>query len=638
VGRWRKTLTAAALAVSLIAAPAAHAGGAKGGTGGIKIVTNTFTKTVVASTNPVLVSNLGERPAGFRLRARQAERIASKVPVIENMVRHHRGVYPAVYTDGAEQWQVSWFSRKGTELGLEYVDDLTGEVTQAWTGFQIAWSMARGYPGSFGHNLNHPWVWIPLCLLFMAPFVPLPWPFPRRLRPAGPRWSLLQLDLLVLLGFSVSLAFFNHGNLGLSVPLAYPFLLYLMIRMLMLAFGRGRPKRPLRLSMSAYVMVVLLAAMIGFRTYSNIKDSGVIDVGYAGVIGADRLLHGEKLYGTWPSSNPTGDTYGPVNYYAYVPFRAIFGWSGTWDSLPAGHAAAIAFDLLTMLCLFLLGRRVRGPDFGVLLAYLWGAYPFTFYVLQSSSNDSLVSLLLVLTLLAFSSKPARGAAAALAGFVKFAQFALAPLFWRGIGDTWPRGRRLLSFPLAFAVTSGVVMLPVILTGDFHRFWEDTIVRQFHRTSPFSIWGLWGGLSIEQHLVQGACAVLAVVLAFVPRRRSIYDLSALAAAVTIAFQLGLTHWFYLYIVWFFPLVAFALLGSHPDEPADAAEVAQEANRPAPLIPAPAGITPDSTDFDDQYNHFSLLASIEELFGLKRLGYAADIQVPVFNDGTYNAFGG
>jgi hypothetical protein len=51
-----------------------------------------------------------------------------------------------------------------------------------------------------------------------------------------------------------------------------------------------------------------------------------------------------------------------------------------------------------------------------------------------------------------------------------------------------------------------------------------------------------------------------------------------------------------------------------------------------------ITAGSSDVDDQYNHFSLLASIEELFGLKRLGYAADIQVPVFNDGTYNAFGG
>jgi hypothetical protein len=596
VRRWRTRLTATARATALVAvfagalaAPSAWAGGTKDGTSRIKTVTATVTKTVVASTNnPVIVSNLSERPAGFRLRAREAERIAAKVPVIENLVRHHPTAYPAVYTDGPGQWQVSWFSRQGAELGLVYVDDSTGRVTQAWTGFQVAWSMARGYPGSFGHNLNHPWVWIPFCLLFLAPFVPLPWPFPRRLRQSGPRWSLIQLDMVMLLGFSVSVAFFNHADLGLSVPLAYPFLLYLLIRMLMLAFGRGRPKTRLRLGITPYVMIVLLAAMIGFRTYSNIKDSGVIDVGYAGVIGADRLLHGEKLYGTWPSSNPTGDTYGPVNYYAYVPFRAIFGWSGTWDSLPAGHAAAIAFDLLTMLGLFLLGRRVRGPDFGVLLAYLWGAYPFTFYVLQSSSNDSLVSLLLVLTLLLFTSQPGRGIFAALAGFVKFAQLALGPLFWRGVGDSWPRGRRLLTFPVAFAVASVVVMLPVILPGDLHRFWEDTIVRQADRTSPFSIWGLWGGLTGVQHLLQGAAAGLALLVAFVPRRRSIYDVAALAAAVTIAFQLGLTHWFYLYIVWFFPLVTFALFGSHPEAPPDgAADIAEEADRPAPLIAAPAG---------------------------------------------------
>jgi hypothetical protein len=573
----------------LALAPTALAGGAKRGTGAGSAITSTFTKTVVAtSTNPVPVSSLGERPAGFRLKARQAERIAARVPSILNMVRHHPGASPAVYTDGAGQWQVSWFSRQGSELGLVYVDDFTGQVTQAWTGFQVAWTMARGYPGSFGHNLNHLWVWLPFCLLFLAPFIPLPWPFPRRLRESGPRWSLIQLDMAMLLGFSISIAFFNHANLGLSVPLAYPFLLYALVRMLLLAFGRGRPKARLRLNMSAYVMVVLLAAMIGFRTYSNVKDSGVIDVGYAGVIGADRLLHGEKLYGTWPSSNPTGDTYGPVNYYAYVPFRAIFGWSGTWDSLPAGHAAAIAFDLLTMLALFLLGRRVQGPDFGVLLAYLWGAYPFTFYVLQSSSNDALVSLLLVLTLLAFTSKPGRGVFAALAGFVKFAQLALAPLFWRGVDDR-PRGRKLLTFPISFALTSVIVMLPVILTGDLHRFWEDTIVRQVDRTSPFSIWGLWGGLSFEQHLVEGACIGLALLVSFVPRRRSIYDVAALAAAVTIAFQLGLTHWFYLYIVWFFPLVTFALLGSAPAgdvAPADILASSVNDARPAPLIAAPA----------------------------------------------------
>jgi len=57
----------------------------------------------------------------------------------------------------------------------------------------------------------------------------------------------------------------------------------------------------------------------------NILNSNVIDVGYAGVIGADKLIHGHLLYGLWPSDNAYGDTYGPVTYFAYVPFRLIFG-------------------------------------------------------------------------------------------------------------------------------------------------------------------------------------------------------------------------------------------------------------------------------------------------------------------------
>ena len=56
----------------------------------------------------------------------------------------------------------------------------------------------------------------------------------------------------------------------------------------------------------------------------------------------------------------------------------------------AAHAAAITFDLLTMLGLFFLGRRIRVPT-GVVLAYLWAAYPFTLFALSSNSNDSLVA-------------------------------------------------------------------------------------------------------------------------------------------------------------------------------------------------------------------------------------------------------
>ena len=113
----------------------------------------------------------------------------------------------------------------------------------------------------------------------------------------------------------------------------------------------------------------------------------MIDVGYAGVIGADKLIHGVALYGHWPHDNMYGDTYGPVSYFAYVPFRLIFGWSGTWDSLPAAHAAAIFFDLLTLAGLYLLGRRIRGQRSGVVLAYCWVAYPFTLFALNSNTND-----------------------------------------------------------------------------------------------------------------------------------------------------------------------------------------------------------------------------------------------------------
>jgi hypothetical protein len=44
---------------------------------------------------------------------------------------------------------------------------------------------------------------------------------------------------------------------------------------------------------------------------------------------------------------------------------------------------------------------------------------------------------------------------------------------------------------------------------------------------------------------------------------------------------------------------------------------------------------SSDLVDYYNHFSLLASIEDLFGLKHLGYASDPSLSRFDGATYNA---
>ena len=51
---------------------------------------------------------------------------------------------------------------------------------------------------------------------------------------------LLHLDLLVLLAFGISHVFFNRGEIGVSAPLVYPVLLYLLARVLLAGF---RPRR-----------------------------------------------------------------------------------------------------------------------------------------------------------------------------------------------------------------------------------------------------------------------------------------------------------------------------------------------------------------------------------------------------------
>ena len=233
--------------------------------------------------------------------------------------------------------------------------------------------MARGYPGAFGRKVNAPYVWIPLCVLFVAPFVD-----PRR------PFRLLHLDLLVLLGFSVSLAFFNHGadrRLGAArLPAAGLPARAHAVRGL--SGRRADTAEPLRLLVPTTWLAVGLVFLLGFRIGLNVTNSNVIDVGYAGVIGADRLADGKPLYGDFPKDNEHGDTYGPVNYYAYVPFEQALPWSGRWDDLPAAHGAAIVFDLLDVLLLWLLGRRIRGPTLGVALAYAWAAYPFTLFVAE----------------------------------------------------------------------------------------------------------------------------------------------------------------------------------------------------------------------------------------------------------------
>ncbi|MDE3130906.1 MAG: hypothetical protein KGL16_07100, partial [Acidobacteriota bacterium] len=537
---------------------------------------------------PVLVPSMTKPPSGYRLTGRQVLATAKRNSVYVVELHRHPHLVPYVYTRGLGVWQVSLFTPlppAGPENRIEmlqlYVSDSSGEVTQVWTGYQVAWTMARGYPGAFGRKVNALYIWLPLCAVFLLPFVP--W----RRRP-----TLWHLDLLMMLGFSLSLAWFNNADLGLSVPMIYPFMLYLLARMLLLAAGRGRPREPLRIVIPTVWLAIALIFLIGFRIGLNVTNSNVIDVGYAGVIGADKIVHGVPLYGHWPADNMAGDTYGPINYFAYVPFRMIFGWSGVWDSLPAAHAASIAFDLLTMLGLLVLGWTVRGPTGGVVLAYLWAAYPFTSFDLMSNSNDALVALLIVAALVAMRFASLRGVLGAFAGLTKFAPLGLAPLLWRGTGR-WPPSRRsTLIYVPCYLLGIVVPLLPILLSGNWHWFWSDTVAYQANRPAPFSIWGLWGGyhqtLHLPEHIVLGATVALGLVAAVLPRgERSIAQVAALGAAIVIGLQCGITYWFYLYIIWFFPLVVIALVLSHPDGREQPEDVRIASLIRAGALPAPSG---------------------------------------------------
>jgi hypothetical protein len=511
---------------------------------------------------PVPVAPSVIPPPGRRLSPDQVLEIANRLPAMRRERADHRGSYGGAYLKGPGRWQVSYFSHKGKEIGQVIIADATGRVLEQWTGFQVAWTMARGYPGAFGRHVNALYIWLPLCVLFVLPFIDWRRPF-----------SLLHLDLLALLSFSVSLAFFNHANIYASVPLTYPPLVYLLVRMLTLVGlgprgGQARARgRELHLLIPARWLAVGVVFLLGFRVGLNVTDSNVIDVGYAGVVGAQRIADGRALYGDYPSNNEHGDTYGPVNYEVYLPFQQIFGWSGTWDDLPAAHATSIVFDLLAVGLLFLIGLRVRGPTLGIALAYAWVAYPFTLFALESNSNDMIVAVLLLAAVLFASMPPARGLFGALAGLTKFAPLALAPLLaTHGLRQLPVRRRPLAlgSFVLAFLLTVAAVSTPALAHDSLHEIYERTIAYQANRGSPFSVWGLYGhpaGLHDLQQAVQVGAVLLALALAVLPRRSAgsqIAGLAAAAAAILIALQLGIEHWFYLYIPWFFPLVMIALL--------------------------------------------------------------------------------
>jgi hypothetical protein len=533
-----------------------------------------------------------DEPAAAMLTERQAIAAALADDKVADWVDRYpaKGLTKqATFDDEDGSWSVKVWSDlpDAGQIVDAKVDDATGEVTEAWTGPQVAWKMARGYKGAFGRAINDPWIWLTFSVVFLLGLADF-----RRLV------SVRNLDLLVLLSFSISLYFFNAGDIFTAVPLVYPPLAYLLGRMLWIgARGRGSPSRPL---WPAWVLLAATVFLLGFRVGLNVQDSNVIDVGLAGIDGGQRIVQGEMPYGHMPtddgkacgpadsdgyvrehvqtngrceSANERGDTYGPFSYLAYVPAYLTVGFDGKWNGgssswagLPAAHLTAIVWDVLALVGMGLLGLRFGGRMLGATLAFAWASYPFTQYVSNSNSNDAIMPALLVWGLVFLTSPPARGLLLGLAAWTKFAALLLLPL-WASYPD-WRRELRSKlvyagGFVLATALSFWILLLEPDPLHAARVFWERTFGWQLSRPSPFSIWDWdeYPGFP-DLHQVQTglkiALLVGALAVYFVPRVKNELQLAALSAALLIGFELVLTHWFYLYLPWFFPFAAFALL--------------------------------------------------------------------------------
>ena len=544
----------------------------------------TVTQPVYDANGHLIQTPFVPSQSGARLTKRQALAFIRSDPKVMAWLAR----YPTTgFTDeetfdaSTHAWTVKIWWGKAGEVVEGTVDDASGSILSAWTGPQVAWGMLRGVNGAFGGTkINSPWIWGAFCLVFLVGLGNFRRPL-----------SLRNLDLVMLLSPTASLWYFNHGDVFTAVPLFYPALVWVVLRGIWIGVtGRGSGSR------TAWPTWVLLAAtvfLLGFRVGLNVEASNVIDVGYSGVIGAQRIVsQGQAPWGHFPieaprpacgpadssgeirdriqtngrceSANPQGDTYGPAAYEAYIPGYLAMGWSGKWDSLPAVHFTSILFDVLTVLGLFLVGLRFGGARLATMLAFAWAAYPFTQYASNSNTNDSIMPCLLVFGFWLATSPVGRGAFGALSAWTKFATLIVAPLW-----ATYPDRRPSWKFLAAFAVTTFAVFSIVLLEPsplhELHVFWDRTVKWQVGRDSPFSLWD-WRqyharglpDLHLLQRVLQGVVLAGAIAVAFFPRRKSPLQLAALTAALLAGFEVVQTYWLYTYIPWFFPFAAITVL--------------------------------------------------------------------------------
>ena len=256
-----------------------------------------------------------------------------------------------------------------------------------------------------------------------------------------------NLDLLVLLSFGVSLAFFNRGSVFRASALAVPPLLYLLG-----ACAGSASLAPVRAAARPVWPVWVLAGatlfLVGFRIGLNVQTPrSVIDVGYAGVIGArphPRRGGAVRAHAAAGRLKPCGpaDADGSsaiasrrtaaasrrtraATRTGRSPTRLRPGGRGVRLEREVGRAARGARDVDRARPLVAARARARRAaarrtPAGATLAFAWAAYPFTAYALAREHERRADARAARRGGSGSRPRPRRGGGVALAGWTKFA--------------------------------------------------------------------------------------------------------------------------------------------------------------------------------------------------------------------------
>jgi hypothetical protein len=451
-------------------------------------------------------------------------------------------------------------------------------------------------PVPYGNWLGYePAVLLGLGTLFvlMAGVLPL-----RRMR---------NLDAVVAISLVAPVPLLQHRYVAASVLSAVPGLVYLMVRLAWRVLGPERqpaPSRALIDCLTARLMPrervrllrMALAALVFMFLLVGTTSPNAVDVVYAVMEGATKLVHGVLPYGHLPGDVVHGDTYPLLSYGLYAPLAFAAPVNFTWDSVDIALAATAIVAVITAGGLFFAaaGRRGRAggsrpaPEeaAGLRAAIVWLSFPPLLLIFSTGTTDVVLAAMLLFAVLLWRRPGFSAGLVGIAGWFKLAPFVLVPVWLAPL-----RGRRLVGALWALVAISLLLLAALVALGGSGgpASMVHAVSYQFTRGSEQSLASSVGAPWLGPVAQAATLSLLAAFTLHFWRRPAEAErdrMAAAAGALMIAMQLGANYWAFLYLVWAAPSVALTLFDQRAVQPVSA-PVRHRSARWRAVNPVPSG---------------------------------------------------